>query len=74
MNYLADLEINNPSNSSYAQGVSTYFKKQKEEGWKEFKPQKPRKLKLKKPDPSGKKKFRLIPRDPDVLSRVMVDL
>ena len=67
---MADLEINNPSNSFYAQGVSTYFKKQKEEGWKEFKPQKPRKLKLKQPDPYGKKKFRLMPREPDILSLV----
>ena len=70
LNCLADLELNNPSNSSYANGVATYFKKQKAEGWKDFIPKKPRKIKLKEPNPFGRKKFRLVPHEPEVLTTI----
>ena len=70
LNRLDDLEIKNNTNNSTGSDFQTFMRRHKETGSKDLKPQKQRKMKLKKPDPSGRKKFRLKPHDPDVLTRV----
>ena len=61
LNKLADLELNNPSNNNFAAAFQVQLRKEKDLGWKDFKPKKARKVKLKKPDSTGKRKFRLKP-------------
>ena len=70
LNKLADLNMINFSNNSYADTFQEFLRKQKNLGWRTLKPRKARKMKLKVPDPTRRKRFSLKPHSSRTMTRL----